>query len=160
MPAGAEYNLRIGKLAEQAGVNPKTVRYYEQIGLFPAARRAANGYRLYTAADLQRLRFIAKARKIGLSLEEIRDILSLRDSGEQPCKHVVALLGRKVTEVDEYMRALSDFRQELIRMRQEAAENVSEGAHYCRIIERHEGARHDTQFLSTLSLAPHGRHHA
>ena len=63
--------MRIGQLANEVGLNPKTLRYYEQIGLLPAPQRSPSGYRLYTAADRERLDFIAKAKAIGLTLEEI-----------------------------------------------------------------------------------------
>ncbi|MDP9349944.1 MAG: MerR family DNA-binding protein [Chloroflexota bacterium] len=109
-------------------------------------------------SDRERLRFIAKAKAIGLTLEEIGEILRLREGGEQPCKHVVELLDSKIAQVDRYLRALSDFRQELVGLREEAAENATDEAHYCRIIERHEGAQHDEHLLSGLIQAPRKKH--
>ncbi len=149
--------LKIGELAGDLGLNPKTIRYYEEIGLLPEPERTLSGYRVYTHSDRERLRFIAKAKAIGLTLEEIGEILRLREGGEQPCKHVVELLDSKVAQVDHYLRALSDFRQELLGLREEAAENVTDEAHYCRIIERHEGAQHDEHLLSGFIQAPQRR---
>ncbi|HEU5422480.1 MAG TPA: MerR family transcriptional regulator, partial [Nitrolancea sp.] len=63
--------MRIGVLATRAGVTAKTIRYYETFGLLPAPRRATNGYRCYTEADLTRLRFIRRAQAAGLSLQAI-----------------------------------------------------------------------------------------
>ncbi len=150
--------LKIGELARGLGLNPKTIRYYEEIGLLPEPKRTSSGYRVYTAADQERLRFIAKAKAMGLTLEEIAEILRLREGGEQPCRHVVELLDNKVAQVDRYVRALSDFRQELVGLREEAAESATTEAHYCRIIERHEGAHHDEHLLSGFIQAPHKNH--
>ncbi len=133
--------LRIGELAAEFGLNPKTIRYYEQIGLLPAPRRTPSGYRLYDDSDRQRLWFIGKAKAIGLTLEEIREILELRQNGVQQCEHVLAMLDWKLAAVDEQLRALEDFRQELLTLRQEATETISNDATVCRIIEHHETTR-------------------
>jgi DNA-binding transcriptional MerR regulator len=142
-PASHIRQLRIGELAAELGLNPKTLRYYEAIGLLPAPRRTSSGYRVYDARARQRLGFIAKAKAIGLTLEEIREILALRDSGESPCEHVLALLDRKLAKVDQQLRALVDFRQELIILREEAAETMRADACVCGIIEQHRPARPD-----------------
>ncbi len=135
---GKTRRMRIGELAAELDLNPKTIRYYEEIGLLPAPQRTPAGYRLYDAADLERLRFIGKAKEIGLTLEEIGEILKLRGGGERPCQHVVALLDAKIAAVDEQIQALTDFRQELLTVREEAVQNVTTDAHVCWIIERHE----------------------
>ncbi|MBI2760685.1 MAG: heavy metal-responsive transcriptional regulator [Chloroflexi bacterium] len=103
-------SLRIGELAAELGLNPKTIRYYESIGLLPVPPRTEAGYRLYGAADRDRLRFIRKARAIGLTLDEIGQVLALRGEGRRPCEHVVTLLDAKLSAVDEHLRALGDFR--------------------------------------------------
>lgn len=129
--------FRIGELAAELGLNPKTIRYYEQIGLLPAQGRTAAGYRLFGPTDRDRLRFIAKAKTIGLSLKEIGDILALRRGGERPCEHVLELLDQKLLDVDAQVRALRDFRQELVAMREEAAATAAADACVCGIIEQH-----------------------
>ena len=88
--------LRIGQLAAEFGLNPKTIRYYEAIGSLPPPERTDAGYRLYTDADVERLRFIGKAKLIGLSLDEIREIFRLRSNGEPPCGCVLSMLDQKV----------------------------------------------------------------
>jgi DNA-binding transcriptional MerR regulator len=65
--------LRIGELATELGINPKTIRYYEAIDLLPAPVRTTAGYRLYGAPDRERLRFITKAKAIGFTLHLARD---------------------------------------------------------------------------------------
>jgi MerR family Zn(II)-responsive transcriptional regulator of zntA len=136
-----EEHLRIGELAAELGLNPKTVRYYEEIGLLPQPERTASSYRLYDEEDRERLGFILKAKAIGLTLSEIREILVLRDAGEKPCEHVISLLDQKVAKVDEQLRALAEFRQELLALRQEAADHITADACVCGIIEHHEPSR-------------------
>src|SRR5918912_229296 len=111
-----EANLRISQLASEFGLNPKTIRYYEEIGLLSAPKRSVAGYRLYGSSDRERLAFIQKAKAIGLSLTEIRELLTLRSKGEQPCEHVVELLAQKLMAVDSQLRALEAFRAELLSL--------------------------------------------
>lgn len=135
-----EKTLRIGELAAELGLNPKTIRYYEEIGLLPAPPRTESGYRLYDAEDVEQLRFIGKAKAIGLSLQEIGEILALRREGRAPCAHVLELLDRKLAAVDRQLRALRAFRRELVGLRAEAARTAIAEACVCGIIERHEPA--------------------
>ncbi len=128
---------RIGELAGALGLNPKTIRYYEALGLLPAPPRTAAGYRLYGEADRERLRFIAKAKAVGLTLAEIGEILALRRAGEPPCAHVTALVERKLAAVDRQLRALAEFRRELVALRATAAETGAAPAQVCGILERH-----------------------
>jgi DNA-binding transcriptional MerR regulator len=111
--------LWIGQLAEAIGVNPRTIRYYEAIGLLPRARRTDEGYRLYAPDDLERLRFVRGARTLGLSLAEIQSILTFRDRGEPPCEHVLYLIESRLRDVQAQIDALSKLRSELERLRDE-----------------------------------------
>jgi DNA-binding transcriptional MerR regulator len=139
--ADTEPTMRIGELAAQVGLNPKTIRYYEELRLLPVPARTANGYRMYTPEDRERLRFIAKAKAIGLTLTEIRDILVLRQHGEQPCTHVLMLIEEKLTIIDAQLRTLMEMRQELFTLHARAATAITSDAGICRIIERHESTR-------------------
>lgn len=130
--------LRIGELAAELGINPKTIRYYEEIGLLPPAKRSENGYRFYDDADRERLQFISKAKAVGLSLEEIGEILTVSSSGTQPCEHVLGLLDHKLVAVEAQMRALAGFRQELLLLREEASQTMRGDACVCGIIELHK----------------------
>ncbi len=95
------------------------------------------GYRLYGDASRERLAFIQKAKAIGLSLTEIRELLTLRSKGEQPCEHVVELLAQKLMAVDSQLRALEAFRAELVALQDEAAETRGVEGCVCGIIEQH-----------------------
>jgi MerR family Zn(II)-responsive transcriptional regulator of zntA len=136
--------VRIGELAAELGLNPKTIRYYEEVGLLPKPERACNGYRLYGDPDRERLRFIGKAKAVGLRLAEIGEVLALRRDGEQPCEHVVALLDRKLDLVEEQLRTLLSFKQELRILREEAYQTMRADAYVCGIIERHEDSHKDS----------------
>ena len=78
--------MRIGELAQECSVNPKTIRYYEAFGHLPKAARAPSGHRTYSERDLRRLRFIRRAKGIGLPLASIRHITSYADTGS--CQHL------------------------------------------------------------------------
>lgn len=102
--------MRIGEVAEAAGVSTKTLRFYEELGLLPRAERAANGYRDYTAETVDRLDFIRRARSAGLSLAKTGEILSVRDHGQAPCGHVVELLEDQLALLDAQLVELHALR--------------------------------------------------
>ena len=103
----------IAELSQRTGVPRKTIRYYDEMGLLPPAKRAENRYRLYTEKDVERLRFIKSARTLGFSLHEIAQILSARDQHEPPCRHVMDLLREHISEIDEQILDLERLRSEL-----------------------------------------------
>lgn len=105
--------LRIGELAQASGVPAKTIRFYEEVELLPPAQRAENSYRLYGNEDVQRLRFIRNARSLDFSLDDLREILALRDQGEAPCRYVMQLLEEKSVEIEERIRQLRALQEEL-----------------------------------------------
>ncbi|MCL1692465.1 MAG: MerR family transcriptional regulator, partial [Actinomycetia bacterium] len=80
--------MRIGEAGAAVGVDPPTIRYYESVGVLPEPGRTSSGYRDYGAADIDRLRFVTLARSLGVGLDDIRQILGLRDEGEAPCTYV------------------------------------------------------------------------
>ena len=77
-----ERPLTVGQLARATGVSAKTIRYYEQVGVLPAPRRSATGYRQYSRHDVHRLLFIRRARALGLSLANLKALTAELDSGE------------------------------------------------------------------------------
>lgn len=127
--------MRIGELGERAGLSPKTVRYYEQIGLVPEPRRLPNGYRDYEESVVQLLGFIGAAQSIGLTLGEIREVLAFRDRGEAPCSHVLQLIERRAADLEERIRALETMRRDLERLGGRARRAPPRPAAYCHIIE-------------------------
>lgn len=126
--------MRIGELADEVGVNPKTIRYYESIGVLPEADRTASGYRDYGVEDVERLAFVRRAVELDLRLDEIREILRLRDRDQVPCGYVVDVARRRLTELDERIAAMERARGELAALLDDAARRGAEGR-YCHLIE-------------------------
>lgn len=108
--------MRIGEVAKVVGVDPPTIRYYESVGVLPEPDRTDSGYRAYSAADVERLRFVASARSLGVGLDDIRAILGLRDRGQAPCGYVRGVLDRQVDAVGEQIRRLEALLGELRRL--------------------------------------------
>ncbi|HEY4721193.1 MAG TPA: heavy metal-responsive transcriptional regulator, partial [Anaerolineae bacterium] len=102
-------------------VPTKTIRYYESIGLLPPAQRAANNYRQYTPADVERLRFIASARSLGFSLDDIAEILAARDNGIAPCQRVLDAVAQRLAEIDHRIANLLTLRDCLKQLQSEGA---------------------------------------
>jgi MerR family transcriptional regulator, copper efflux regulator len=113
--------MRIKELAAQSGVATKTIRYYESIGLLPAPERSANNYRQYGPADVERLRFVASARSLGLGLAEIAEILAARDRGIAPCERVLAALDQGLADLDRRLADMLALRDTLEALRREGA---------------------------------------
>src|SRR5438876_7836706 len=109
--------MRIGDLTERAGVTPRTVRYYESIGLLPPGEREGHGQHYYTEETVARLRKIDQLKKLGLSLEEIRDVIDFYftdPSGIQPKQKVIAILRQHLAETEEKISGLEQFRTDLV----------------------------------------------
>jgi MerR family transcriptional regulator, copper efflux regulator len=113
--------MRIGELAEQAGISTKAIRYYEQIGILTPPARTPSGYRSYDPSALGRLGFVRAAQAVGLTLGEIRQIIAFRDNGQAPCAHVTGLLQRRTAELDARIAELQQLRGELRQLAQRAA---------------------------------------
>lgn len=105
--------MRIGQLADRLGVNPKTIRYYEDIGLLESPARTSAGYRVYGEDHVELLTFVKAAQRLGLRLDEIRKILDFRERGERPCGYVRDVLRREVAEINERIAELQRLRAEL-----------------------------------------------
>src|SRR5258708_24366262 len=108
--------MRIGDLRERAEVAPRTVRYYESIGLLPPGEREGHGQHYYAEETLARLRKIDQLKKMGISLDEIRDVIDLYfidPSGRQPKQKVLAILRRHLAETDQKIGGLQQFRADV-----------------------------------------------
>lgn len=142
--------LYIGELARMTGLNTNTIRYYESQGLLLPAERSESGYRVYSEEDIGRLRFIQKAKLIGLSLAEIKDIIEHRVDGTSPCEQVATFLANKIADVEQRIKDLQDFLGDLLTLqeRMQPGEGHPEGA-ICGYIEgldlKEIGERNGTQ---------------
>jgi DNA-binding transcriptional MerR regulator len=140
LPLGGKVTgVRIGELAERLGVNTKTIRYYESIGLVPSPPRTSSGYRIYRREDEVRVAFIKAAQHLGLSLEEIREVLALREAGRAPCEHVRDMLRDHIRLITRRIAELRQLRQELRALDAVIDEIPGDDAVVCRIIEHTAG---------------------
>ncbi|RMG71717.1 MAG: heavy metal-responsive transcriptional regulator [Chloroflexi bacterium] len=108
----------IGKLSQFAGVSTQTIRYYERIALLPAPRRSENGYRIYDDTDIDRLRFIKQARQLNFSLDDIAEILALRERNQAPCSVVMNKVAQQIEEINSRIAELIHLQNELKRLYQ------------------------------------------
>jgi DNA-binding transcriptional MerR regulator len=111
----APLEFTIGELAAQTGCTPEAVRFYERDGVLPGAERRGGGrYRRYSAADVERVRFLKRARDLGFSLAEVRELMALAASDPQrPCAEVDALARAHLARVEEKIAQLTSLRDEL-----------------------------------------------
>ena len=98
--------LTIGKAAERAGVGIETVRFYEREGLIDEPPRGSSGYRQYPESVVLRLQFIRRAKELGFTLNEIKELLSLRLDPGTTCADVKQRAEAKIADIDERMRSL------------------------------------------------------
>ena len=108
--------MNIGAAAEQSGVPPKTIRYYESIGLIAAADRRANNYRDYSDSDVQTLRFIHRARSLGFSVKEVGGLLALWRDRRRASHDVKALALAHVGDIDRKVAELQSMRRTLTEL--------------------------------------------
>jgi MerR family transcriptional regulator, copper efflux regulator len=131
--------MQIGELARRVGVDAKTIRYYEEIGLLPEPPRTEAGYRLYSDQDASRLAFIRRARALDFSLGEVNEILNCRASGEAPCPYVLRLIHAKIATVEQQITELERLKRELRVLEREAGRTgirrLPQAGEVCHILE-------------------------
>ncbi len=105
--------LSIGQIARQGGVGVETVRFYERQGLLEKPSRSESGYRKYPPEAVSRLHFIKKAKEVGFSLKEIKELLSLRLDETATCQDVRSRAEAKILDVEQKLQALTRMKQAL-----------------------------------------------
>lgn len=100
--------MNIGQAAKASGVSAKMIRYYESIGLVPAAERRSSGYRDYGPADVHRLKFIRRARDLAFSMDEIRDLLRLWTDQDRSSREVKDIALRHIADLDLRAQQLTE----------------------------------------------------
>jgi DNA-binding transcriptional MerR regulator len=117
----------ISELCEATGLSPRTVRYYEEVGLLPDVRRRAGGRRVYGEPELSRLRFIGRLKALGLSLVEIRDlnaVYAIGGSTRAMLERLDEVLAHRLGELDARIAELSGLRDEIGKYRDHIAARV------------------------------------
>lgn len=115
--------LPIGTLSRHTGCNVETIRYYERVGILPEPPRTGGGQRVYGAQHVARLSFVRRARELGFTLRQVRELARLADDGEAACVDVHAIT---VTHLDEVRRKIADLRR-LERVLADAARRCEAG---------------------------------
>ncbi len=122
--------MTIGELAVELQLNPKTIRYYEEIGLLPQPRRSESGYRLYSTYEIERLRLIKRAKVLGLSLAEIKEIVEYAISGRCGVteNRLLSLVEAKLGEIERKIDELIKFRDDLQQYHQNLSHKLDSEA--------------------------------
>ena len=105
--------MQIKALSEVTGVPARSIRYYEEIGVLPPPKRKANGYRMYDERDIDRLKLVAGARRLDFSLDDIGEIMAMRDRREAPCRTVLEMLQEKADEIAARISELQQLETDL-----------------------------------------------
>lgn len=106
--------MNISQAAKLSGLSSKTIRFYEQQGIIQAANRAENGYRVYSNKQLEQLRFIKRARDLGFSLDESKELLELLHNPERRSAEVKARVLAHVEQIDQQLIQLTKMREQLL----------------------------------------------
>lgn len=108
--------MTIGEAAERSGVPPKTIRYYESVGLVSPAARGENRYRAYSDKEVDILRFISRARGLGFSLGEVEQLLVLYRDRNRPSREVKRLALKHIDDLDRKIAELKTLKKALVQL--------------------------------------------
>ncbi|MBE4593409.1 zinc-responsive transcriptional regulator [Vibrio navarrensis] len=127
--------FQIGELAKRCGVSADTLRFYEKNQLILPAGRSEAGYRLYSEENQKQVGFILKAKALGLSLEEIKELLEIKlEATEHSCAEVKAITSAKLALIDEKIAQLSQIRQALKKINDACCGHTDDDASHCSIL--------------------------
>ena len=123
--------VTIGELAKEVHLNPKTIRYYEEVGLLSKPRRSESGYRLYSKYEADRLRLVRRAKILGLSLAEIKELVEYAVDGRCNTleQRLLSLVEAKLGEIDQKIQDLATFRDELMRYKRDLLNRLESACH-------------------------------
>lgn len=114
MELAQEQNLLlIGEISRKSGIPIKTIRYYEELGLITASGRTEGKYRLFKPEEVTRLSFIKTLQKLGLSLQEIAEVLQIYDGGNPPCDEIKHKLETQIMAIDRHVLELMNLRDKI-----------------------------------------------
>jgi MerR family transcriptional regulator, copper efflux regulator len=128
-------SLKIGEVSRLSGIGIEALRFYEKNGLIDRPGRTYSGYRMYDEGVLERLSFIKKAQVLGFTLDEIRELIDHRRRGENPCGHVRAKVKSRLTELNERIARMIQYRDELAGALKEWEKLGESPGHVCGLIE-------------------------
>ncbi|ENF8750623.1 Zn(2+)-responsive transcriptional regulator [Vibrio fluvialis] len=127
--------FQIGELAKRCGVSTDTLRFYEKNALISPASRSDSGYRLYDEENQKQVSFILKAKELGLSLEEIKELLEIRlEATEHSCAEVKSITSAKLALIDEKIAELMRIRSALKKINDACCGHRDDDASHCSIL--------------------------
>ena len=147
--------LKVGDVSKRSGVGVEALRFYERGGLIDTPARTESGYRVYGEDVLERLAFIKRAQSLGLSLDEIKGVITAARSGTDTCDDVRMIVRRRVTELDERLQELESYRNELKSTLEEWDRVGRAPGHICGLVENsalNHGPYHRTDGLKKASM--------
>ncbi len=124
----ASKSFKIGELATIAEMSPRTIRYYEEIGLLQSGKRAQGGKRIFTENDLQRLRFIKRLKHLGLTLSEMNELASIykiHQTNRDVLRRLCELLDNQVEKIDERITNLLRLKEEILVYHEKIRQKLS-----------------------------------
>ena len=128
--------LQVGQLAKLAGVSSDTLRFYEKEGLLLPITRSDSGYRLYDQSAIGRIGFILKAKRLGLTLDEIHELLDIRlEANKHSCAEVKHITQGKLDELDNKIQELQEIRAALKTINDACCGHQEDNASHCSILE-------------------------
>jgi DNA-binding transcriptional MerR regulator len=127
--------LKIGEVSRLSGIGIEALRFYEKSGLLDRPGRTYSGYRLYDESVLERLAFVKKAQVLGFSLDEIKQLIQHKRAGENPCAEVREIVKIRLEELNERIRQMIQYRDELSAALAEWEETGEADGHVCGLIE-------------------------
>ena len=137
--------MQIKQLATLTKVSPKTIRYYESIGVLPEPERSSNGYREYADRDVERLKLVLGARRLEFSLDDVSEIIAMRDRREAPCRAVLDKLLQRADEIANRITELTRLEQELRHLHELGqtfpTDDVDGKACVCHLVSEHSNVK-------------------
>ena len=129
--------ILIKEISEKLDINPKTIRFYEDINLIPKAKRNGSNYRVFSDKDIERISFVKKARTLGLSIEDIKKIIAIREGGDLPFPAVIDILEEQEKQLEIRIREMISFKEKISKVTKNFKENLSvcEQGKICGLIE-------------------------
>src|SRR5512143_2513006 len=135
---------QIGELANLSELSPRTIRYYEEIGLLNSAKRMEGGKRIYTDKDFQRLRFIARLKHLGLTLSEmleLEDIYKIHQTNRKVLPRLMELLDTQAIKIDERINSLNKLRADILSYQDKIRQKLSMDEEFQKGAETHDRGR-------------------
>lgn len=127
--------FQVGEVSKALGLNSQTLYFYERIGLIPSPQRTKSGYRLFDQHDIDRLAFILRVKSLGLSLDEIKDILALKDGRSLTCQAVYERLNKKVQDIERTIQTLQSLHDELMPLVEQCYNNRQPPDRECVVLD-------------------------